>query len=70
MVPGSVSGILGRRTRSIEGGNPLSIPTPGLGQLTESIQKAVCLQLMHDKLLIPQQPFPVLLMANPDESSH
>lgn len=69
MVPGPVSGILGRRTRSIEWGNPIFIPTPGLGQLTESIQKAACLQLMHDRLLIPQQPSPMLLMANRDDSS-
>ena len=42
-----------------------SIPTPTLSQLTESVQKAACLQLIHDSRLVPHQPSP-LLFADPD----
>ncbi|KFO97888.1 hypothetical protein N300_02295, partial [Calypte anna] len=50
----------------IERGDPIAIPTPGLNQLTESIQKAACLQLMHDRRLEPHQPSPMLIFTNSD----
>ncbi|KFO12322.1 hypothetical protein N312_11853, partial [Balearica regulorum gibbericeps] len=49
----------------LERGDPIAIPTPGVSQLTESVQKAACLQLMHDRHLVPHQPAP-MLFANPD----
>ncbi|KAK4810691.1 hypothetical protein QYF61_007491 [Mycteria americana] len=49
----------------MERGDLVTIPTPGLDQITESVQKAACLQLMHDRHLIPHQPSPMLLKANP-----
>ncbi|XP_075351539.1 uncharacterized protein LOC142406476 [Mycteria americana] len=50
----------------LERGDPVTIPTPGLDQITESVQKAACLQLMHDRRLIPHQPSPMLLKADPN----
>ncbi|GAB0208962.1 hypothetical protein GRJ2_003361900 [Grus japonensis] len=50
----------------LERGDPIAILTPGVSQLTESIQKAACLQLMLDRRLVPRQPSPMLLFANPD----
>ncbi|KAK4806115.1 hypothetical protein QYF61_005487 [Mycteria americana] len=50
----------------VERGDPVSIPTPGPDQITESVQKTACLQLMHDRLLIPYQPSPMLLKADPN----
>ena len=50
----------------LERGDPIAIPTPGVSQLTESVQMAACLQLMHDRRLAPRQPSPMLLFANPD----
>ncbi|XP_072723419.1 uncharacterized protein [Ciconia boyciana] len=51
----------------LERGDPVTIPTPGLDQITESVQKAACLQLMHDQHLIPHQPSPMLLKADPNQ---
>ncbi|KAK4827277.1 hypothetical protein QYF61_016423 [Mycteria americana] len=48
-----------------EWGDPVTIPTLGLDQITECVQKASCLQLMHDRRLIPHQPSPMLLKADP-----
>uniref|UniRef100_A0A663MVR0 Uncharacterized protein n=1 Tax=Athene cunicularia TaxID=194338 RepID=A0A663MVR0_ATHCN len=48
-------------------GDPVYIETPTINHLTESLQKAACLQLMHDRRLVPQQPAPMLLIANPDQ---
>ncbi|KFO11890.1 hypothetical protein N312_11416, partial [Balearica regulorum gibbericeps] len=50
----------------LERGDPIAIPTSGVSQLTESVQKAAYLQLMHDRHLVPRQPSPMLLFANPD----
>ncbi|XP_075368315.1 uncharacterized protein LOC142414709 [Mycteria americana] len=50
----------------LERGDPVIIPTPGLDQITESVQKAACLQLMDDRQLIPHQPSPMLLKADPN----
>ena len=50
----------------LERGDPIAIPTPGVSQFTKSVQKAVCLQLMHDRHLVHRQPSPMLLFANPD----
>ncbi|KAK4815916.1 hypothetical protein QYF61_010173 [Mycteria americana] len=50
----------------VERGDPVTIPTPGLDQITESMQKATCLQLMHDQHLTPHQPSPMLLKADPN----
>ncbi|XP_010560005.1 PREDICTED: uncharacterized protein LOC104828198 [Haliaeetus leucocephalus] len=50
----------------MERGEPTRIDTPSINQLTESLQKTACLQLMHDRRLVPQQPSPMLLNANPD----
>ncbi|KFQ77179.1 hypothetical protein N337_13015, partial [Phoenicopterus ruber ruber] len=50
----------------LERGDPVSIETPNINQLTESLQKVSCLQLMHDRRLVPKQPSPMLLNANPD----
>ncbi|KAK4806487.1 hypothetical protein QYF61_013980 [Mycteria americana] len=50
----------------MERGDLVSIPTPGLDQITKSVQKAACLHLMHDRHLIPHQPSPMLLKANPN----
>lgn len=47
----------------LERGDPLAIPTSGVSQLIESIQKAACLQLMHDRHLVPRQPSPMLLFC-------
>ncbi|KAK4823507.1 LOW QUALITY PROTEIN: hypothetical protein QYF61_002983 [Mycteria americana] len=49
----------------LERGDPVTIPTPGLDQSTESVQKAACLQLGHDRHLTPHQPSPMLLKADP-----
>ncbi|KAK4825469.1 hypothetical protein QYF61_027624 [Mycteria americana] len=49
----------------LERGDPVTIPTPGLDQITESVQKAACLQLLHDRHLTPHQPSPMLLKADP-----
>uniref|UniRef100_A0A663LLW3 Uncharacterized protein n=1 Tax=Athene cunicularia TaxID=194338 RepID=A0A663LLW3_ATHCN len=51
----------------LERGDPVCIETPTINHLTESLQKAACLQLMHDRRLVPQQPSPMLLIANPDQ---
>ncbi|KAK4832806.1 hypothetical protein QYF61_025674 [Mycteria americana] len=51
----------------LEWGDPVTIPTPGQDQITESIQKATCLQLMHDRCLTPHQPSPMLLKADPSQ---
>ena len=50
---------------SFERQDPIAIPTPGVSHLTDSVQKAACLQLMHDRHLVPRQPSP-MLFANPD----
>ncbi|KAK4817117.1 hypothetical protein QYF61_027980 [Mycteria americana] len=50
----------------MERGDPVTIPTPGLDQITESMQKAACLQLMHGWHLILHQPSPMLLKADPN----
>ncbi|KFW61951.1 hypothetical protein AS28_02543, partial [Pygoscelis adeliae] len=50
----------------LERGDPVCIETPTTNHLIESLQKAACLQLMHDRRLVPQQPSPMLLIANPD----
>ncbi|KAM6091881.1 uncharacterized protein LJ206_005158 isoform 1-T2 [Theristicus caerulescens] len=50
----------------LERGDPACIETPDINHLTESLQKAACLQLMHDRRLVPQQPSPMLLNAHPD----
>ncbi|KAK4814008.1 hypothetical protein QYF61_004638 [Mycteria americana] len=49
----------------LERGDLVTIPTPGLDQSTESVQKAACLQLLHDRHLTPHQPSPMLLKADP-----
>ncbi|GAB0209392.1 hypothetical protein GRJ2_003404900 [Grus japonensis] len=49
----------------LERGDPIAIPTPGVSQLTESIQKAACLQLMHDRCLVPRQPSLMLWLMTP-----
>ncbi|KAK4818852.1 hypothetical protein QYF61_020071 [Mycteria americana] len=49
----------------LERGDPVTIPTPGLDQITESVQKAACLQLVHGRHLTPHQPSPTLLKADP-----
>ncbi|XP_074666470.1 uncharacterized protein LOC141917265 [Strix aluco] len=51
----------------LERGDPVCIETPTVNHLTESLQKAACLQLMYDRRLVPQQPSPMLLIANPDQ---
>ncbi|KAK4819989.1 hypothetical protein QYF61_017368 [Mycteria americana] len=51
----------------MERGDPVTIPTAGLDQITESVQKAACLQLVHDQHLTPHQPSPMLLKANPNQ---
>ncbi|KAK4819990.1 hypothetical protein QYF61_017369 [Mycteria americana] len=51
----------------MERGDPVTIPTLGLDQITGSVQKAACLQLMHDQHLIPHQPSPMLLKADPNQ---
>ncbi|KAK4829354.1 LOW QUALITY PROTEIN: hypothetical protein QYF61_003281, partial [Mycteria americana] len=51
----------------LERGDPVTIPTPGLDQITESVQKAACLQLTHDRHLLPHQPSPMLLKADPSQ---
>ncbi|XP_074787743.1 uncharacterized protein LOC141973269 [Athene noctua] len=51
----------------LERGDPVCIETPTINHLTESLQKVACLQLMHDRRLVPQQPSPMLLIANPDQ---
>ncbi|KAK4825003.1 hypothetical protein QYF61_022949 [Mycteria americana] len=48
----------------LEQGDPVTIPTPGLDQITGSVKKAACLQLVHGQHLIPQQPSPMLLKAD------
>ncbi|KAK4830019.1 hypothetical protein QYF61_008282 [Mycteria americana] len=50
---------------ALERGDPVTIPTPGLDQITESVQKAACLQLVHGRHLISHQSSPVLQKANP-----
>lgn len=52
---------------SLERGVQIAMPTSGLNQLTESVQKAACLQLMHKQQLIPRQPYLLLLKASPDQ---
>ncbi|KAK4816713.1 hypothetical protein QYF61_020599 [Mycteria americana] len=49
----------------LERGDPACIETPTINHLTESLQKAACLQLMHDRRLVPQQPSPMQLIVNP-----
>lgn len=44
----------------------MAIPTSGLDQLNESIQKAACLQLLYDKRLMPYQSSPMFLPVHPD----
>ena len=50
----------------MERGDPFSIKTPTAGHILESVQKTACLQLMHDRLLVPQQPSPMQYVADPD----
>ncbi|XP_076217557.1 uncharacterized protein LOC143172198 [Aptenodytes patagonicus] len=50
----------------MERGDPFSIKTPMAGHILESVQKTACLQLMHDRLLVPQQPSPMQYVADPD----
>ena len=50
----------------MERGDPFSIKTPTTGHILESVQKTACLQLMHDRLLVPQQPSPMQYVADPD----
>ncbi|KAK4831738.1 hypothetical protein QYF61_018868 [Mycteria americana] len=53
----------------LEWGDPVTIPTPGLDQIAESMQKAqkaACLQLMYERHLIPHQPSLMLLKADPN----
>uniref|UniRef100_A0A663MXD2 Uncharacterized protein n=1 Tax=Athene cunicularia TaxID=194338 RepID=A0A663MXD2_ATHCN len=51
----------------LERGNPVCIETQTINRLTESLQKAACLQLIHDRRLVPQQPSLMLLITNPDQ---
>ncbi|XP_019326303.1 PREDICTED: uncharacterized protein LOC109279325 [Aptenodytes forsteri] len=50
----------------MERGDPFLIKTPTAGHILESVQKTACLQLMHDRLLVPQQPSPTQYVADPD----
>ncbi|XP_076217529.1 uncharacterized protein LOC143172154 [Aptenodytes patagonicus] len=50
----------------MERGDPFSIKMPTAGHILESVQKTACLQLMHDRLLVPQQPSPMQHVADPD----
>ncbi|KFP52237.1 hypothetical protein N323_04841, partial [Cathartes aura] len=50
----------------MERGDPFSIKTPTAGHILESVQKTACLQLMHDRLLIPQQPSAMQYAADPE----
>ncbi|XP_050768762.1 uncharacterized protein LOC127027219 [Gymnogyps californianus] len=50
----------------MERGDAFSIETPTAGHILESVQKTACLQLMHDRLLVPQQPSPMQYVADPD----
>ena len=52
----------------MERGDPFSIKTPTAGHILESVQKTACLQLMHDRLLLPQQPSPMQCVADPERS--
>ncbi|KAK4807072.1 hypothetical protein QYF61_018413 [Mycteria americana] len=52
----------------MERGDPVTIPTPGLDQITESVQKAACLQLVHGWHLIPHQSSLMLLKADPSRT--
>ncbi|KFQ87564.1 hypothetical protein N337_13021, partial [Phoenicopterus ruber ruber] len=49
----------------MERGDPFSVKTPTAGRILESVQKTACLQLMHDRLLVPQQPSPTQHVADP-----
>lgn len=49
----------------LEKGDPLVLPASGVSQLTKSIQKAACPQLMRNKHLVPHQPSSMLLFAKP-----
>lgn len=50
----------------MEQGDPGCTETPTINHLNKSLKKIACLQLRHDRHLVPQQPFPMLLNANPD----
>ncbi|KFO09750.1 hypothetical protein N312_13619, partial [Balearica regulorum gibbericeps] len=56
---------LARGLDHLERGDPIAIPTPGVSHLAESVQMVACLQLMHDRCLVPHQTSP-MLFANPD----
>ncbi|KAM9590857.1 uncharacterized protein ACIBXB_005905 [Morphnus guianensis] len=50
----------------MERGDPFSSKTPTVGHILKSVQRAACLQLMHDRFLVPQQPSPMQYTADPE----
>lgn len=54
---------LGRET-------PVCTEISTVNHFTENVQKDSCVQLIHDRCLIWQQPSPMLLKATPDRMTH
>ncbi|XP_071436803.1 uncharacterized protein [Pithys albifrons albifrons] len=49
----------------LERGDPLAI-VGNVNQIVESVQKAACLQMMHDRELTPRRESPMMLPVNPE----